>query len=87
MFIVNVITTDCVVVELMGSNIFYYFPLQANLLLPRGIGEKLLLRIAAFKLDLFKTAGQPKRAIQFGSKIAKLDNSKEKGSEICTRLS
>ncbi|GFO10837.1 asparagine synthetase domain-containing protein 1 [Plakobranchus ocellatus] len=53
---------------------------------PRGIGEKLLLRLCALKVGLAETACQAKRAIQFGSKIAKLDNRKEKGSDVCERL-
>ncbi len=50
--------------------------------LRRGVGEKILLRCLAFKkLDLRKTASEPKRAIQFGSRIAKLENRKEKGTD------
>ena len=60
---------------------------QCDPRLPRGIGEKILLReIASQYLQLKQTSKYPKRAIQFGSRIAKLESNKEKGSEQCSRL-
>ncbi len=59
---------------------------KADLRLPRGVGEKLLLRGLAHRLlDLPLTAAEPKRAIQFGSRIAKMENRKEKGSDVAVR--
>ncbi|XP_069692808.1 asparagine synthetase domain-containing protein CG17486 isoform X2 [Periplaneta americana] len=50
---------------------------------PPGVGDKLLLRLVAWKLGLHYAAGLPKRAFQFGSRIA---NSKEKASDISDKL-
>ena len=36
----------------------------------------MILRLLALQLGLYDTAIQPKRAIQFGSRIAKLENKK-----------
>ena len=59
---------------------------KMNHYLPRGTGEKLLLRILAASLGLSEAAKAPKRAIQFGTRIAKLEKSNEHGNEICRRL-
>jgi asparagine synthetase B (glutamine-hydrolysing) len=64
-------------------------PLHLKLVpeLPLGFGGKIVLRYLASELLLLKkTAWEPKRAIQFGSRIAKLENSKENGGDVCDRL-
>lgn len=61
--------------------------LKVDYSLPRGYGEKRLLRIVLLQQNVpDELAAQPKRAMQFGSRIAKLENKNEKGSDICNRL-
>ncbi|KAM2764894.1 hypothetical protein COP1_021023 [Malus domestica] len=58
------------------------FPLWevANLDQPSGIGDKKILRGVAELLGLYEAASLPKRAIQFGSRIARESNRKNYGS-------
>lgn len=60
--------------------------IKANLNLPRGVGEKLILRLALWRLGFRKSALEPKRAMQFGTRIAKSENRKERGADVCCRL-
>ena len=58
---------------------------KMNMHLDRGLGEKVLLRAVAYNLGLKKTSLHLKRAIQFGSRIAKLENRKEKATDKAVR--
>jgi len=55
-------------------------PLLADLRLPFGVGDKRALRVAAQLLGLPGAAGLVKRAIHFGSRIAKQSNRRAFGS-------
>ena len=59
--------------------------IKMNFNMERGLGEKVLLRAVAYRLGLRKTSLHLKRAIQFGSRIAKLENRKEKASDKAVR--
>lgn len=59
--------------------------LKCDLRLPRGVGDKLLLRLLAFKFGLKECAVLEKRAMQFGTRIAKLDKTKN-GHDMCVDL-
>lgn len=61
--------------------------LKVDYSLPIGYGEKLLLRKVLMQQNVpDNLVAQPKCAMQFGSRIAKLENKHEKGSDICNRL-
>ncbi|UYV83824.1 ASNSD1 [Cordylochernes scorpioides] len=60
--------------------------LKADLNLPPGIGDKILLRLVAQSLNLKKASQKAKQAIQFGSKFVKIQNPKEKGHNKSNRL-
>jgi len=59
--------------------------LKCDFRLGRGLGEKLVLRLAAHSLGLKGAARQQKRAVQFGSRIARMENKKEKAHQKAVR--
>lgn len=63
-------------------------PLMAKMNLdePSEVGPKKLIRLLATRWGLRESAARIKRAMQFGSKIAKLEFSKERGDDTCSRL-
>ncbi|KAJ2872629.1 hypothetical protein FB639_004323 [Coemansia asiatica] len=54
---------------------------KMDMRLPRGIGEKLLLRLLARRLGLTQASVLAKRAIQFGARTAKMESSNTKGQD------
>lgn len=59
---------------------------KMNLTLPVELGPKFLLRMLAKELGLKETYKRTKRALQFGTRIANLEDSHEKGGDLCSRL-
>lgn len=55
---------------------------KMDLSLPRGVGEKHVLRELARRLGIPGCAGLPKRAIQFGSRIAKMYSGKARATDV-----
>ncbi|KAJ3139079.1 Asparagine synthetase domain-containing protein 1 [Physocladia obscura] len=53
--------------------------LKTDLRLPKGVGDKLLLRQLATQLGLVRASVEVKRAVQFGARTAKMTDGKEKG--------
>ena len=53
---------------------------------PRGEGEKRLLRLVAARIGLTECCRYEKRAIQFGSKIARLEKKNENAANVSDRL-
>lgn len=49
---------------------------RCDMRLPPGQGDKLLIRLSAQHCGLHRTAGRVKRAMQFGTKSAKLNPGK-----------
>ncbi|KAJ2609070.1 hypothetical protein EV177_004649 [Coemansia sp. RSA 1804] len=54
---------------------------KMNMHYPRGMGEKLLLRLLAFQLGLTAACTLAKRAIQFGARTAKMESGQTKGQD------
>ncbi|KAJ1568622.1 Asparagine synthetase domain-containing protein 1 [Cladochytrium tenue] len=53
--------------------------------LPKGQGDKMLLRLLASKMGLSRASKEAKRAVQFGARTAKMEDSKETGGMAALR--
>lgn len=63
-------------------------PIESKMSLRPGseLGNKQILRYVGVSLGLKGTSSREKRAMQFGTRIANLEDSGEKGGDICSRL-
>ncbi|KAH8035574.1 hypothetical protein HPB51_007757 [Rhipicephalus microplus] len=59
---------------------------EVNPHLPRGIGDKMLLRALAASLHLDEAACRPKRAMQFRTRVVRAEEDHAKGGDICQKL-
>ena len=50
--------------------------------LPKGQGDKMLLRKLMVQLGLQRAAQEPKRAVQFGARTAKMEQKQQKGNDV-----
>ena len=50
--------------------------------LPVGTGDKMLLRLAAYKLGMVEASSRKKRAMQFGSHSARMDGERRGDAEL-----
>ncbi|KAJ2828747.1 hypothetical protein IWW50_001225 [Coemansia erecta] len=66
------------VVKFLSETPIYY---KMDMRYPRGIGEKLLLRLLAWQLGLVQASMLAKRAIQFGARTAKMESGQTKGQD------
>ncbi|KAL5033450.1 hypothetical protein RTP6_001417 [Batrachochytrium dendrobatidis] len=49
---------------------------------PKGVGDKLVLRLVAKGMGLDRAAIEPKRAVQFGARTAKMESGKQSGKDV-----
>ena len=70
----------------MSTILGFPLPLVADLSQPPGSGDKLLLRAALRQLGLPRAAARVKRAIQFGTRIGKLANVRDFGSNRAANI-
>ncbi|KAJ2653259.1 hypothetical protein IWW40_000625 [Coemansia sp. RSA 1250] len=67
------------VVKFLSQTPLHY---KMDMRYPRGIGEKLLLRLLAYQLGLVQASTLAKRAIQFGARTAKMQSGKSRGQDM-----
>ncbi|KAJ1678498.1 Asparagine synthetase domain-containing protein 1, partial [Spiromyces aspiralis] len=56
--------------------------LKMDLRYKRGVGDKLLLRLLAYRMGMTNASRLAKRAIQFGARTAKMETGKDRGQDV-----